>query len=328
MEIANNAINDTYELYDRLKIKEKNTSYSEPFNSIVIIRNKHTKQILYVGKNRSMLTAAEFFARKAFEPVTRTVINTTTGTDTGSKYILEHAKDEGNSNPWRYLTETYDNKLNLVKDQDAKSDTFNDLEYKVCLFCIGTSGANSGSGTKNATYRNGWIRPDDLVPFRQVDSNSASSVPKDLYFGKKSLGSSYIAYYFKKIDTNTSSGSSNSSSNINIRKIDQGTENQSWFDDPYTNFTASNINSKPQVIVSCNMVVDENDGRAYFSINTNRVSGSPRFNCLSLCLATPCYNKDNEIVDYANIRCFTRINFLDKDLSDSSAYEITYNIYF
>lgn len=318
MEIANNTISDTYELYDQLRIKEKNTSYSEPFNSIVIIRNKHTKQILYVGKNRSMLTAAEFFARKAFEPVTRTVIDE-------NKYMLNH-EDEGERNPWSYLTETYDNKLNLIKDQNARSDTFNDLEYKVCLFCIGTSGANSGSGTKNATYRNGWIRPDDLIPFVQVDSKSDPSVYKDKYFGKKSLGSSYIAYYFKKINTNTSS----SSSDINIMKIDSSTENQKWFDEPYTNFAESNINTKPQVMVSCNMLVDENDGREYFSINTNRVSGSPRFNCLSLCLATPCYDKDNnnKIVDYANIRCFTRINFLDKDLSDSSAYEITYNIYF
>lgn len=301
---------DSYQFTEQYNIK--NNSNADIFDSIVIIRDKKTKKIVYVGKNRSMISAGEFFARKAFEPVTITPKDNTT----------EVTMKQGIDTTWNYLTKTYDEELDLDIRTDKPSNiAFNDLAYKVCLFCIGTSGVPQGSSTRTATYRDQWISLENIVPFRYASEGSLSNIELNSYYGKHKDTNNYVSYYFKKIDVNEES----TSSNITIKKIYQNKAN--WSDSIYNeNGPISNIDNTPHVIVTCNMSILENEGREYF-ISKN-LKSKARFNCLSLCFATPYYNSSNELVDYYDIRPMTRINFTDKDLSDNSSYEISYSIYF
>lgn len=310
---------DTYEIKDEYHVKKQYSDIDDidgVFQSIVVIRDKKTKKILYMGRNRAMLSASEFFARKVFEPYNVNIND--------NNRLTPVMDEDANGNKWSYKTPSYDQALNLVSTTVMNKTPFSDLNYKVCLFCIGRSGTSEGSSTKNATYRDKWISPDDdIIPFRYTTESNLSAEDKKTYYGKsKDTNGDYYKYYFKKINVDITS------TDISVQKKYQNTDIE-WGSSVYSEARSANESSTrqfPQVVVSCSMLVTETEGREYFTMSSG--NSSARFNCLSLCFASPYFDTTGNIIDYYNIRCMTRINFTDKDLSDSSSYEISYSIYF
>ena len=252
----------------------------------VTIRNKHTGKIIYKGTNRTLLSASEFMAMRMFN----------------------FDNDAGG-----YRTPTYNELLELDYDVFAAKDDrgiYEDrtLDYKICLFCMGTSGCARGSLIRYETSKQRWIAPDHLVPFRYCDFNKDLDVERGKYFGRKSIGGSKYAYYFKSFD----------SYSIIKKEFEDGTD---WTSDIYSNQTSL----QARVIVTSTMTIDCNDGRDYFK-NTVGLSEA-RFNCIELLMAWP------RVVDnytyYQDIRPATRFNFPNRALTDTdSSFEIIYSLYF
>ena len=174
---------DTITLNDIYQIKEnhslclidgKKKSFKQPagdkngIRTKVIIRNKETGEVVFVGRNKTMIAGSEFMAMKMFN--------------------LPHDS---------FITPTYNNALNL--DNTVNAATPENM-YCIQLFCIGTSGCNRESSLVYEVDNKHWIYPDELVPFQYVPySDDLTSAERNMYFGRKSLGDKqFYAYYFKK----------------------------------------------------------------------------------------------------------------------------------
>lgn len=155
----------------------KKTKFDQPkghprgIKTIVEIRNKETGELVFVGKNRTMIAGSEFMAMKMFN--------------------LPHDT---------FITPTYNNALNLDNTVNTQNP---ENMYCVQLFCIGTSGCNRESSLVYEVDNKHWIYPDELVPFQYVPySDDLTTTERNMYFGRKSLGDrQFYAYYFKKPDS-------------------------------------------------------------------------------------------------------------------------------
>lgn len=288
---------ESVNISEKTAIKLQSQS-KENYNIIgkVTIKNKVTGEILEEGYNKTLLSGSEFLAMRSFD--------------------LEN--DD-------FVTPSYNSIMNFDYDTlNAKNDIgeYKDktLDYKICLFAIGTSGAARGSLLKLETNKQKWIAPPDdsdkkniirdLIAFRYCNTNNdLSEEERTIYFGRKSLPEiNKYAYYFKKFD----------SQSLLTKTYDDGTE---WTNSVYSDNVAQHAN----VIVTNVMTISPEDARDYFS-NTEGLSEA-RFNCVELLLAWP--RIVNGITYYQDIRPFSRFNFTNKSLSDTDdIYEITYSLYF
>jgi hypothetical protein len=137
----------------------------------VIMKNHETGEVVFVGKNKTMLSGSEFMAMKLF--------------------YLPH-----NS----FVTPTYNTALGL--DNTVYTSTPENT-YCTQLFCMGTSGCNRESALRYEVINKSWIAADDLVPFQYVPYTAdLDSTNRAIYYGRKDYtDKKMIAYYFKKFDS-------------------------------------------------------------------------------------------------------------------------------
>ena len=142
--------------------------------TLVIIQDKKSGEVVFKGANRTILSGSEFLAYHTFR-----------------------------LNNFSFTTPTYNTQLSL---EHTVASSGNDLgtNYITQLFCVGTSGCNRQSAIWYPVSNKRWIAPDELVLFQYVPyGNDISPILRDIYFGRKAVGTSqYYAYYFKKFDSN------------------------------------------------------------------------------------------------------------------------------
>lgn len=271
------------QVYIKTKSDLKEILESSKYHPIgyVEVYNKKTKKLVLKGFNKVMISASEFMALRLFD-----------------------ISSEG------FVTPNYNTHLNLDR---SNTSTENDLtsKYKICLFCMGTSGCARGSQIKYEVSKKNWIKPDDLVPFKYVPANNdVSDIHRRVYYGRKTINNkNMIAYYFKRFDSNA----------ILQRVYEDGSP---WSSDIYNDDSTLTANAK----VSITFTVDEDDGKDYFD-NTTGINDA-RFNTIELLAAWP------EVLDdgytyYQDVRPFTRLNMTNKDLSSNGeSHEFRYHLYF
>lgn len=256
----------------------------ENFNIVighVQVYNKKTKELVYEDKNKVMISSSECMAMRLFNF----------------------------SDNQKYLTPTYNEYMQL---DHVKSNTENDLtpNYKICLFCMGTSGCAKGSQIKYEVSNKKWISPADLVPFRYVEyNNDLNSIYRNIYFGRKNItDKQMIAYYFKKFDSNP----------VITRQYENGTN---WTTEIYEDDSTLRASVK----VGLTFTIDEEDGRDYFDKTTG--INDAHFNTIELLAGW------TEVIDgytyYQDVRPFTRLNMPHRYLSSNGdSYEFKYYLYF
>lgn len=246
-----------------------------------IFDNPYTGKTIWKKDNITTLAAAEFMSSAAFD----------LGTDTS------------------YVTPSYNTKLNLDNTVYSVSP---ETEYKVLLFCVGTSGCGTLDSEVYDTNYKKWIAPADMVPFQFVPfSNDLSSSDQTIYFGKKSdATTNFYSYYFKKFDANPT----------RLRQYTDGTPIDSTIYDDTSDKAV-------ETVVTLGMSIDGSECRDYFKNTTGLSISDARFNTLSLCYAWA--KIINGVTVYQDIRPFTRINFPNCALSDEQrAWDFIYKVYF
>ena len=142
-------------------------------DTLVIIKDHNTGEVVFRGKNKTMLAGSEFLALRMFDI-------------TGGGFT----------------TPTYNTQLGL---ENTKTSTGTDmtLDYKTCLFCIGKDGCNRESAIWYPVENKKWIDTDNIIPFQYVPaSNDLDAEERKIYFGRKTFSDeSRIAYYFKAFDS-------------------------------------------------------------------------------------------------------------------------------
>lgn len=142
------------------------------FNTLVEIKDKATGEVLFRGKNKTMLAGSEFMAMRTF-------------------------KIKGAS----FTTPTYNTQLGL---ESTKVSTGNDLTlaYTCNLFCIGQGGCNRESAIFYPVNNKTWIDTTEIIPFQMVPSNKdLTPDERKIYFGRKPITNlNMVAYYFKRFE--------------------------------------------------------------------------------------------------------------------------------
>lgn len=261
-----------------MKIKEDNMYVPKGY---VEIYDKKSKELLFKGFNKIMLPGSEFTPMRLF-----------------------------NFSSNQFVTPTYNNYLDLDQSHDH---THNDLtlNYKVYLFCMGTSGCAIGSQLKREVSNKSWILPKDLVPFQYVAMNSdISDIYRKIYFGRKTdTHTRMISYYFKTFDANP----------ILTREFEDGSP---WAEDVYSDESTLKANVK----VSLTMTVNESDGRSWFEKTVGITDA--RFNTIEVLAGWPEVGSDG-FTYYQDVRPITRLNFPNRALSElNDSFEIKYTFYF
>lgn len=143
-------------------------------DTLVTIQDKRTGEIVFKGKNRTMISGSEFMAYHTFR-----------------------------LNGFTFTTPNYNTQIGL---DHTVSGSQNDLgaNYLTQVFCVGTSGCNRESAIWYPVSNKKWIAPSELVPFQYVPyDKDLTPLQRETYFGRKSIASVlYYAYYFKKFDSN------------------------------------------------------------------------------------------------------------------------------
>lgn len=261
-----------------LKIKED--SKFRPIGYVEIY-DKKSKQLIFKGFNKIMLPGSEFMAMRMF-----------------------------NISSNKFVTPTYNEYLNL---DNSKYNTDNELSlnYKACLFCMGTSGCALGSQLKREVSNKSWIAPEDLVPFQYVPINSdISDLYRRVYYGRKfNTENNMISYYFKRFDANP----------IISREFEDGSP---WSKEIYKDDSTLKANVK----INLTMTVDETDGRSFFERTVGIADA--RFNTIEVLAAWADVQSDG-FTYYQDIRPITRLNFPNRALSElNDSFEIKYSFYF
>lgn len=209
---------------------------------------------------------------------------------------------------------------------------------RVCLWCVGIDGCGIEASRVFKVHNTKWIAPygysdyndgtggnntfDEietcLIPFKyRTEDADLSTTYKKQYFGRtQNYGA--IAYFFKTFDE---------APKLIRRYADDSTDLAAVLDTTTGNDVWKNKSaSEAEVVVQLKMSVSASDCREYF----NRTVGTndSKINTISLCTAVP-YINPNGLLDYADIRPFTRFNFPNEALIDSSkGIDITYYLYY
>lgn len=283
---------------DGLDIKDGTASSAHKknwYDTNIIIRDSETKEVLFKGKNKVVLSGGDIVAKKLFDIDPDTVIptyNDELGLDDGSGAINGSAQFETTS---------------FAGTAAVKDDP------KILLFCIGTDGCGTeGSQIYTVDY-NSRIAPDALVPFRfpTLEGDLNDQLKNETYFGHKevtnSSGQTFVAYYFKAFDAPPtlyrlySDGSA-----IDSEVYDSG-------------------NPDVDCYVQLTLKITKEEMREYFIATTG--IDQCRFNTISLCAGYPV-----EIDGYTyfrDIRPVTKLNISNEYMIDvTKGVEIIYQVYF
>lgn len=203
---------------------------------------------------------------------------------------------------------TYNTALNL--ENIVPLTASEQLDAKVFLFCVGTSGCGPENSQKYDVNYTKWIAPEDLVPFRyQLKDNDLGATLRNKYFGRKEIvAANRIAYYFKGFD-------------IEPYMVAQYTDGTPIDENVYI----SDNDTDAEVYVEMKLSITKEDCRD-FPIATSGINDA-RINTISLCSAYP--KTYNGYTYYQGIRPFTRLNFSNESLIDlTKGIDIIYDLYY
>jgi hypothetical protein len=227
----------------------------------------------------------------------------------------------------------------IASPTDGKSILYEYFTRRVCLFAVGIDGCGIDNSRVFRVNNTKWIAPysyasynpgggivdpeitNCLVPFKMKNINDdlTTDTDRSTYFGR-SVVDNMVSYYFKAFDQ---------APIIQYR----------WADgrgliDSSTDIYGESGSAEMEVVVELHMSITSSDCREYFrAINSNN---SARINTISLCSGVPFLGTDRTgpggstvYKYYEDIRPFTKFNFPNESLIDSSkGIEINYYLYF
>ena len=211
---------------------------------------------------------------------------------------------------------------------------------RVCLWCLGIDGCGVEASRVFKVINTKWIAPygsqykhyDDgtggnntysnietaLIPFKYRTSDAdLDETYRQQYFGRTLLGNGSVGYFFKAFDEAPAL----------IRRYSDDSAGL----DTVTDVWADNRAAEAEVVIQLKMSVSATDCREYFQkltgINDSKV------NTISLCTAVPYVRPQDgsvdKVMDYFDIRPFTKFNFPNESLIDTSkGIDITYYLYY
>lgn len=204
---------------------------------------------------------------------------------------------------------------------------------RVCLWCLGIDGCGVEASRVFKVHNTKWIAPygyadyndgtggnntygvidNCLVPFKYRTSDAdLDDVYRNIYFGRSEVAQNVVAYFFKAFDEDPKL----------IRRYADDSTDLVNVEDVWADKRAS----EAEVVVQLKMSVSATDCREYFQKRTG-VNDS-KVNTISLCTAVP-YTRDGDNIEYLDIRPFTRFNFPNEALIDTSkGIDITYYLYY
>lgn len=158
-------LNDKISTEDMLLINQ--CDLGGPKNTEIIIRDKESKEVLYKGKNKTIIAGSQYIATRLF--------------DINQKVAFP----------------SYNKELEI----EDISRGANDNEPLIWGFCVGISGCGSSSSDLYPVDSLKHIPASSLVPFRYEKSEDIDSDMREIYFGRKYIETTdRYAYYFKKIE--------------------------------------------------------------------------------------------------------------------------------
>lgn len=241
----------------------------------IIIKDDDTGEVVFRGSNKVILAGSEFTARKHFD---------ISGDDT---------------------TPTYNSILAL---DNSVSETPAELT-RVVLFAVGIDGCGQENSQVFDVDYSKIISAENLVPFRYVtENNDLSDIERNKYFGRKSIESGNIAYYFKAFETDP----------VLVKQYTDGTA----IDE---NVYSSEKEDDIEVYVELSLKLNKEDCRDFFA--TTSSINDAKVNTVSLLTGWA------KVIDgetyYQDIRPLTKLNFPNEPLIDlTKALNITYHIYY
>jgi hypothetical protein len=204
---------------------------------------------------------------------------------------------------------------------------------RVCLWCLGIDGCGVEASRVFKVLNTKWIAPygdyqhyndgtggnntynsieTAMVPFKYRTSDAdLDDTYRAQYFGRTEVNSA-VAYFFKTFDEAPTL----------IRRYADDSTFLSNVEDVWADTRAA----EAEAVVQLKMSVSATDCREYFQkrsgVNDSKV------NSISLCTAVP-YVRDTNKIEYLDIRPFTRFNFPNEALIDTSkGIDITYYLYY
>jgi hypothetical protein len=205
----------------------------------------------------------------------------------------------------------------IMPNYNDDMDLDNTLDYSsvipendklCCVFCVDDSGCGAQPGEVYPVKYIDRISPKTIFPFKYNEQDIDDNLRK-IYFGRKTLDSGKIAYYFKGFDTTPT---------LNIRLSD-GTQ---IVGDSIYSIDTDQI---AECYIELRLSITREDIRDYF--DTELGWDKARVSSLSLCHAW--YTTIDGYRYYQQIQPFSKLNFSYRLLTDlTSTLEFEYLIYF
>lgn len=303
-------------IYDGLDSKDKIDFAT--FNTSIDIKCIETGETLFKGlKNKVIIPGSGLIARKLFDIDSDEVTPSYNEAFGTAMYTPEtgFTCDEAN----KKITDInagITNENLKIKAIDAKTVATKD-NHKVLLYCIGIDGCGTESSQVYPVDYRKWLAPENMIPFRyQLGSNDISDELRETYFGRTSINNNeYIAYYFKRFETNSSL----------IQQFIDGTPVDK-------NIYTTNKSDAAETYVELNLKITKEDVRDYFKATVG--IDEARINTISLCSAYPVVELTGSgsgtkpYIYFKDIRPLTKLNIPNEQLIDvTKGIEIIYHIY-
>lgn len=322
----------------------------------IILKELDSGKVLFRGSNKVIVSGSEFNAIKDFDfdsfmcEDSNDFLSTIPSYDQAFSDASKPFRFEGN-------TETpigveaiaassglsfYTGASNSVLDAVTNGLTFSNQKHqklyqhftrRVCLWCLGIDGCGVEASRVFKVHNTKWVAPygyadyDDgtggnntysqidncLIPFKYRTSDAdLDDTYRDKYFGRSIVATNVVGYFFKAFDEAPTL----------IRRYADDSTDLANVEDVWKDKRAS----EAEVVVQLKMSVSATDCREYFQKRTG--INDSKVNTISLCTAVP-YMRSNNMIEYLDIRPFTRFNFPNEALIDTSkGIDITYYLYY
>ena len=260
-----------------LNLKEK-TSIRTHVVMRKILPDGSLGEILIEGHNIVQIAGAGFLTRKLFEAL--------------------HDEAE--------VTPSYNDQLGL----DNNIPTPKTAEEYIYLFAMGTGGCGKEAYQKYEPNYLGWIKPEELIPFKYVDiSTDIADELRETYYGRCER-TNKIIYYFKRPE--------NMDAPERVQQYIDGTPIDS-------SVYRSARQDEAETRVRLHLKITKEEARSFFRATTG--INTARVNQISLLTAYPKMVEGK--IYYQNIRPLTLYNFNTINLIDETiGVDIKYDLYF
>jgi hypothetical protein len=216
----------------------------------------------------------------------------------------------------------------LTFSEPAHQKTYRYLTRRVCLWAVGIDGCGVEASRVFKVQNTKWIMPYGyigqdpiyanadtyLIPFKYRTSDSdLQGAYRAQYFGRTEIGANTVGYFFKAFDEDP----------VLIRRYADDSSDLSAVDDVWKDTRMADA----ETVVQLKMSISATDCREYFQKIVSVYDA--KINTISLCTAVPYYNNISQNIEYLDIRPFTKFNFPNEALVDTSkGIDITYYLYY